>query len=884
MYPALIFRWGIYILFAVALLRMAWAAQTPWKFWAIPFIAFYCILDPLADHLPVAVFAWSLLVSLDHSRWRTAGLFVLAFLAAIESLVKANAGLEALALFASVLIAIVIQEKPLSRPRIWQMSASAALVVFFSLLFYQIESGSLRSFPAYIRNSIEITAGYSEAMSLNGPYWQVLVAVLTILALLVGLPLIESSISGLAAGFLPALTYAFFSFKAGMVRQDAHASDVQLNIALAGMFLLLLARRRRSFYFVLSIQLFCLYLSHQFISEAWPTTNRTVASRLMFQGTLPVLRGWLAWPRTWSSLEAAGRSNLAPLILSGRIHKVIDHQPVEAVPWDVALVKANQGIWQPRPVFQGYAAYTPRLDRMNAGYLHTSRAAKFALVTWGDVDGRHPFIDTPLSWREQLDRYHTIGAESEMVLLERGTSHHFDASREIDEETTTWGRENRVPQTTDPVIVSAHIQESFTGRIRSLLFRLNPFFIEVTRQSGKVERYRALRANFGDGVIINQFPETLGDLALLAIPGCSLADPVVSFRLETETPSEFESAIPLQWSRLVRHAETPGNCVAITQTSAEFPVWGGRGTVAVSAGASTEWSAQPAESWLSTPPAAPKTGSATLDYSVLRNSNPKDRQAAIVIGRQSFSIFQRGAGATLGDRASVQLGYYASAPSEVTAASADLAARLNIFVDRFDVFSAGGGQPVLGDWTGNGQMRIGLFRDGHWYLDLNGNGRWDGKEGGDGVFSFGLPGDIAVPGDWAGDGKTRLGVFRHGEWAFDMNGNLAFDRTDKFVQFGLAGDIPVVGKWSHERIDRVGVFRDGTWIVDSNGNGIFDYDDQQFAFGVPGDKPLISIGTGNIGVFRKGDCVLATNDARTYDLKNVISLHCGASPPLIASW
>ena len=47
------------------------------------------------------------------------------------------------------------------------------------------------------------------------------------------------------------------------------------------------------------------------------------------------------------------------------------------------------------------------------------------------------------------------------------------------------------------------------------------------------------------------------------------------------------------------------------------------------------------------------------------------------------------------------------------------------------------GQPVIGDWTGNGMMRIGVFHDGTWFLDLNGNRRWDGKNGGDGVFSSG---------------------------------------------------------------------------------------------------------------------------------------------------
>ena len=35
-------------------------------------------------------------------------------------------------------------------------------------------------------------------------------------------------------------------------------------------------------------------------------------------------------------------------------------------------------------------------------------------------------------------------------------------------------------------------------------------------------------------------------------------------------------------------------------------------------------------------------------------------------------------------------------------------------------------KPVVGDWKGDGIPRIGIYRQGSWYLDLNGNGQWDG--------------------------------------------------------------------------------------------------------------------------------------------------------------
>ena len=36
-----------------------------------------------------------------------------------------------------------------------------------------------------------------------------------------------------------------------------------------------------------------------------------------------------------------------------------------------------------------------------------------------------------------------------------------------------------------------------------------------------------------------------------------------------------------------------------------------------------------------------------------------------------------------------------------------------------------GGIPVTGDWNGDGTTKIGVFIDGRWFLDLNGNGVWD---------------------------------------------------------------------------------------------------------------------------------------------------------------
>jgi Beta-propeller repeat len=162
-------------------------------------------------------------------------------------------------------------------------------------------------------------------------------------------------------------------------------------------------------------------------------------------------------------------------------------------------------------------------------------------------------------------------------------------------------------------------------------------------------------------------------------------------------------------------------------------------------------------------------------------------------------------------------------------------------VDRSVGFGVSGDVPVVGDWNGTGRLRIGVYRNGQWFLDMNGNLQWDGF-GIDRDAWFGVAGDIPVVGDWDGTGRLRIGVYRNGEWLLDVNGNLQWDGLgiDRDAGFGVAGDIPVVGDWDGTGRLRIGVYRNGQWFLDMNGNLQWDGNgiDRIYSFGSPGDKPV----------------------------------------------
>ncbi|TAN40736.1 MAG: hypothetical protein EPN25_06495 [Nitrospirae bacterium] len=176
-----------------------------------------------------------------------------------------------------------------------------------------------------------------------------------------------------------------------------------------------------------------------------------------------------------------------------------------------------------------------------------------------------------------------------------------------------------------------------------------------------------------------------------------------------------------------------------------------------------------------------------------------------------------------------------------------------------------GAVPVTGDWNGSGTTKIGIYADGLWYLDLNGNGAWDGTPT-DGIYAFGggVAGAVPVTGDWSGNGITKIGIYADGSWYLDLSGNGSWDGTptDSLYSYGggVAGAVPVTGDWSGSGTTKIGIFADGAWYLDNNGNGIWDGVpiDLLYSFGVglPGVVPVTGdwsgTGSSSIGIYLNG--------------------------------
>lgn len=197
-------------------------------------------------------------------------------------------------------------------------------------------------------------------------------------------------------------------------------------------------------------------------------------------------------------------------------------------------------------------------------------------------------------------------------------------------------------------------------------------------------------------------------------------------------------------------------------------------------------------------------------------------------------------------------------------------------------FGEPGDVPVVGDWDGDGDDTVGVFRDGTWTI-ANVN---SGKKMRPRTFTFGEPGDVPVVGDWDGDGRDTVGVFRDGTWRLAKSNRS--DTSFREVHLGQADDEPLVGDWDGDGRDTFGTFRDAAWSL-TNSPFASTLRLVQFTFGQAGDRPVVGDWDGvrgdSIGLYRDGDFHLASDNTPFPRRTKVVHFDGGAgSVPLAGTW
>ena len=551
------FVWGMSVVFGYALWTLCKRARH-WTeiclylgvFWI--YNAF--VLDAHIERPLRVVIALTLAVAirLDDRPWFDIGL--LSFLGAFLLLVKFNIGMLG-SLAAFYFVACVLWRGRKTPGRVLKRAGAIVAVWIVTLAgFYWALDGTLFGLVAFVRNSLEITNGYSEAMGLPGLLWVAVSAVLSCLALWIVVPLAAGQLRRVIWGVPLLIGMGFLCFKSAMVRQDAHALPFPYEMAALALLVVALVSTWRS---RIVVTMFVVAsLASGFAQFGDPPFLPEHMDRLTGRAALVSFDEYLHWPSAVTGMETNTQRALTLETIPPEFQQYVSGKRVATYPWEVSMIRANHLRWQPLPVIQAYSAYTPRLDLLNARALDDPAGPEAILLSWDSIDTREPLYETPRSWWALLNWY-DVKARSHnwpqnICVLTRRSAPRFDPSVPIGTTVAHWGQTIMLPPVgnDEALMMQAEIGESLKGIVKRELFRAPMVMVRATLRSGFIDSQLAIRANLPDGVLVSDWPKSLGDLTPMFGPAGVSRDRVVSIAFHTQEPDEFGRVIRIRWSKV----------------------------------------------------------------------------------------------------------------------------------------------------------------------------------------------------------------------------------------------------------------------------------------------------------------------------------------------
>lgn len=486
-------------------------------------------------------------------------LIVSAVLAGVLIFVKFATGLAA---FLTTAIACLL----------WYRRQKRAGVVIGALATYGVVVGSLSwmvfgSLPVlvgFIRQSMELSRGYNDSMSIVGPS-SVAAAAGLLLVLTAAIALLSGRARGGADVFLVCAVLIPFSAKHAFLRADwEHIPFFFGLLWWVGTAAVLLHGRRRT---IVPPVALLLATAGLFVATApWASTRayalrlgdilvgRFAANRMIRVANLDDARNMREASRAYLGLRD---------LLPAQWKRVIGRRTVMVVPWELSICPANDLVCVPYPTLQMYATLTEELDSWAADRLRASQP-DFVIVSVDSIDQRNMIWDAPATWQALLAGWHVSRAvaqgagKTDRLLLERRA--HASSVRTIPfaAQTADVGEWITLPESARSVRAAINLKVSRLGRLRTMVLPFRAIRLEYRTASGGSGSARIVIGTTGAGVLLDARPATAAQLATL-FEGGAITDPVQTFRISGDGAGDLEGTFSISWLQVEQEpaSETP---------------------------------------------------------------------------------------------------------------------------------------------------------------------------------------------------------------------------------------------------------------------------------------------------------------------------------------
>jgi hypothetical protein len=348
----------------------------------------------------------------EQERARLTFIGLLGALTGFQFMVKTNDGLLALGL--SVVVVVL---GDVHRRRAMAAGALPLLAVFVA--GWLAAGQSAGNIASYVRGSLSVAIGYNSAMQLSkgrgAEDWYAAV-VCALLVFLYALSVRGKQRQYQLAVFALLGGWLWAALKEGFVRHDKHDLTF-FGLALVAV---LLARLKRTYVplqagiFAVTAVIFC--VAAGMVPAQLHSPGATTSAFFQDAGQVLGFGGFGPAREIARRQFLSSGDTLPPAILALLVGHSVAVEPVEN-----SIVYAYPQLdWDPEPVLQSYTAYTSYLDRLNAGFLGSSRAPERILYQpWVVIDGRDQFLDPPATLESMYCHYVQLPAPGPAQVLER---------------------------------------------------------------------------------------------------------------------------------------------------------------------------------------------------------------------------------------------------------------------------------------------------------------------------------------------------------------------------------------------------------------------------------------------------------------------------------
>ena len=160
---------------------------------------------------------------------------------------------------------------------------------------------------------------------------------------------------------------------------------------------------------------------------------------------------------------------------------------------DQSFLIASKNEWNPRPVIQSYSAYTPYLARLNEQHLRGADAPDWVLFDLQSIDGRLPSLDDGSSWPALLDNYAFVSYDGQFVLMRKKQITLQKSSYDnVYNKSCNIGSTATIPDSDGLLFAEVDLKPTLAGKVLIALFNPPQLHIVLGLANGKTKTYRVV--------------------------------------------------------------------------------------------------------------------------------------------------------------------------------------------------------------------------------------------------------------------------------------------------------------------------------------------------------------------------------------------------------